>query len=205
MLGLAAAALAAAQAAPAAAPDEGHYRCEVWGSEDGLASLSSEYYANGSEARTFGTWFSPGGAGQVRLTVRWQFMLGDPRPHSTYVQIVVPLRRKLSGTRLLTLTRDDAEARGFMSLAAPAVGDRQTASAGVDLQTLLDYAGDREDLGWQLVRPEPTAGSIESGRLGLPRLKAALKRFETLLEQLNAKRADFRNRCTYSPDAIVDD
>jgi hypothetical protein len=205
MLALAAAALTAAQAPPAAATDEGHYRCEVWGNEDGLASLSAQYYGNGSEALTFGTWSSPGGAGQVRLSIHWQFMLGNVRPYSAYVSITVPLRRKASGTRLLTLTRDDAATRGLMTLGAPAAGGGRAAIAAVDLQTLLDYAGEEGDLTWRLVRPEANRGTIESGWLGLPRLKAAMKRFDRLLDELNAKRADFRNRCTYSPDAIVDD
>lgn len=204
MIGVAAA-LAAAQAPPPPPPQVGNYQCEVRGGEDGSIDLTSRFHADGNEALTFGSWTSLNSAGQPQLSIHWQFVLNEQRPYKAYAQVSIPLRRKLSGTWLLNLTRPHSATVGLMALASPvrlAGGDRN-ATVAVDLDTLLDYAGEEQDLSWQLVRPEPFRGSVDSGPLGLSRLKVAVKRFGPLLDQLNAMRADFRNRCTYSPEPLA--
>jgi hypothetical protein len=204
MLSLAALMLAGAapEAPPASAQVDGHYECDATSAEPGWMSVRSTLRADGSPHSTFASWNGPAEAGEVQFAIYWQFTLNEPRPYSAYVTITAPLRRKVSGIRLLNLVKVDGAGRGQMALGAPTRVDGRLVSATADLKTLLDYAGTQPELLWQLVRPEPDAIPTERGWLGLKRLRDALARFETLLDEHNAKRADFRTRCTWTNEPI---
>jgi hypothetical protein len=201
---LAAAALAVAQAP--AIPVEGHYQCEAASNGGESMAFSATLYADGGRFSAFGSWYGLGDPRHEQLAIHWQ-LLDDLTIHRAYVNVTVPLSRKLEGIKILRLLRDDA-IPGVMTLsatAAPGPVERQ-ATASVDLQTLLDYAGGGNDaLSWELGSAQYGATASERGRLDLAPLRAASAKAEALLGELTAKITDFRARCTYDSRPVPDE
>ena len=206
MLNFTALALAAAQTAqPSPPPAGGRYECRAETQTGGWLVVDSTHFADGGFYSAFGSWYDEDGSGRQTLSIQWRLTanLGVER---VYVNIVVPIRATLEGTKILSLHKGDSYP-GMMALSATAARgpiERQAAAA-VDLQTLLAYAGDADALTWELGSPQYGAMASERGQIDMTRLRAAAAKFAALLSELRAKQANFRTRCTHSPQPIGDE
>jgi hypothetical protein len=132
------------------------------------------------------------------VTVQWNFYAFAQTVYQSYVAIDVPLRRKVRPGQVMRLTREKTSPSA-MALTGPV--ERSPvfvpgAHASVDLEVLLAYAGDQQQLGW-VVGTGPSDRVSGTGYLDVTPVRAIAAAFPGLLAELKAKQADYRRRCTY--------
>ncbi|HEX8571268.1 MAG TPA: hypothetical protein VF759_00800 [Allosphingosinicella sp.] len=186
------AALLAAQATPPGPENPlRFFDCEATAQTvGGKVSIASRLDEKDRYIQARGHSWAPARAGQAAFAVHWLFATAEPRISRSYAIIEVPLRRKLPEGQVLKLVRD-----GWLPPQMALHGSTETLTAfrphavvQVDLETLLAYAGDARELGWEV------GGGLQGrvrdrGRLDLAPLRAIVAAFTPLLADLQARRS----------------